>query len=103
VRYIGEVSLQVLAVVFPRLAVHAWCRITFQVIERRPERIDGVDMVQQRGKSHSFLLFGCSPYPSQSHLHARPTLCSERVGLTSQACASAACVWRLPAALHQSA
>src|SRR5215831_4964665 len=33
IRQLGEVRLQILAVVFPPLAVHAWCRITFQVIE----------------------------------------------------------------------
>src|SRR6202165_3348581 len=42
---LGEVRLQLLAIVFPRLAVHAWCRITFQLVERRPERVDGVDVV----------------------------------------------------------
>ena len=86
IRHLGQMRLQFLAVVLPRLAVHAWCRITFQLVERRPQRINGIDVVQQRGEScSSFLPFGCLPYPPQRRLHALPTLRSERGGL-----------WRVP-------
>jgi hypothetical protein len=85
IRQLGQVRLQILAIVLPRLAVHAWCRITFQLVERRPERVDGVDVVQQRGESHSLLLFSCLPYPPQRRVHARPALSPERGGL-----------WRVP-------
>src|ERR1700674_2008901 len=81
IRQRDQVRLQSLAVVLPRLAVHAWCRITFQLVERRPERVNRIDVVQQRGESHSLLLFCCLPYPPQCRMHARPTLCSERGGL----------------------
>src|SRR5438132_9185151 len=81
VRQLDQARLQPLAILGPRLAVDTRCRITFQLVERRPERVDGIDMVQQRGESHSFLLFGCSPYPPQRRVHTRPTLRSECPGL----------------------
>ena len=85
VRKVGEARLQLLAIVLPRLAVHAWCRITFQVVERRPERVDGIDVVQQRGESHSLLLFSYLPYPPQCRVHALSALRPKRGGL-----------WRVP-------
>src|SRR5712692_3941743 len=85
IRHLGQVRLQFLAIVFPRLAVHAWCRITFQLVERRPERVDRVDVVQQRGESFSLLVFSCLPYSPQRRLRSYPALCPERADL-----------WRLP-------
>jgi hypothetical protein len=85
IRQLGQVRLQILAVVFPRLAIDAWYRITFQLVERRPERVDSVDVVQQRCEPCSFLLFGYLPYPPQRRVHARPALRPVRGGL-----------WRVP-------
>lgn len=81
VREIAKVLFQRLAVVFPRLAIGPWCGIPLEAVGRRSQRVDGLDVVQQRGEPCSFLLLRCLPYPPQCLLHAPPALCPERGGL----------------------
>src|SRR6266700_6582553 len=74
-----EVDLKVLAVVPPRLAVHAGRGFSLQVEICRAQRFRGVDVVRERGEPHLLILACCLTYPLQRTGRVCPALSPGRV------------------------
>src|SRR6266576_1012579 len=84
-REILEVLLQFLAVVPPRLPVHARCGFLLQTEVGHTKRFQVVDVVQKRREPHLLILLCCLTYPLQRTGRVFPARCPERVLL-----------WRVP-------
>src|SRR3972149_9901746 len=70
---------QRLAVLAPGLPVHPGRSFLLQTEVGRAQRIEAVDMVQQRGEPLGPILLCRLTYPLERTLHALPALCPERV------------------------
>src|SRR5256886_1130901 len=80
-----EVLLQFLAVVPPRLPVHARCGFLLQTEVGHTKRFQVVDVVQKRREPQLLILLCCLTYPLQLTGRVFPARCPERVLL-----------WRVP-------
>src|SRR5215471_423191 len=78
-REIPEVRFQFLAVVPPRLSVHARCGFPLQTEVSHCQRVQVVDMVQERGEPHLLILLCCLTYPPQRTGRVAPARCPGRV------------------------
>src|SRR5579862_4953702 len=74
-----EMLLQGLAVVPPRLPVDPRSRFLLQTEVSRPQGVQVIDMVQQRGEPHRPIFLCCLTYPLERSVHAVPALYPERV------------------------
>src|SRR5216683_2474897 len=77
-----KVDLKVLAVVPPRLAVHAGRGFSLQIEICRAQRFRGVDVVRERGEPHLLILACCLTYPLQRTVRIFPALSPGRVLLS---------------------
>src|SRR5881628_3166340 len=77
-----EVLLQRLAVVPPRLPVHARSRFPLEVEVGRPERFKVIDVVQERRELELPVPSCCLTYPLQRTGRAFPARCPGRVLLS---------------------
>ena len=77
-----EVVLQRLAVVLPRLAIHARRGLSLQSEIRRPQSVDVVDVVQERREPHLPIPSCRLTYPLQRTERAVPARCPGRVLLS---------------------
>src|SRR2546425_935276 len=78
-RQVPEVSLEGLAVVPPRLAVHARSCVPLQREVRRPQALPVVDVVQERCEPHLLVPLSYLTYPLQRTGRTRPALRPGRV------------------------
>ena len=74
-----EIPLQWLAVVPPRLSVHAWRSFLLQSEVSHPQRFPVVDVVQKRGEPQLLILSCCLTYLLQLTRRVFPALCPGRV------------------------
>src|SRR5215469_1326133 len=74
-----EVFLEGLAVVPPRLSVHARRSFLLQREVSQPQRFQMVDMVQERRESQLLILLCCLTYPLQRTARVFPARCPGRV------------------------
>src|SRR5437667_185131 len=74
-----EVSLQRLAVVPPRLPVHAWRGFLLQSEVGHAQRVQVVDVVQKRREPQLLILSCCLTYPLQRTRRVFPARCPGRV------------------------
>src|SRR2546430_2124318 len=74
-----EVLLQFLAVVPPRLPVHARCGFLLQTEVGHTKRFQVVDVVQKRREPQLLILLCCLTYPLQRTGRVFPARCPERV------------------------
>src|SRR5882724_6018162 len=74
-----EVSLQRLAVVPPRLPVHAWRGFLLQSEVGHAQRVQVVDVVQKRREPQLLILSCCLTYPLQRTRRIFPARCPGRV------------------------
>src|SRR5207302_730455 len=78
-REVREMRLEGLAVVPPRLAIHARGRVSLQREVRCPQALDVVDVVQERREPHLLVPFRNLTYPLQRTERANPALRPGRV------------------------
>jgi len=64
-----KVFFKILSVLSPCRVINTWCSIPFQREETAPERVDVVNMVQQRGKSQLLILLRCLTHPLKRTLN----------------------------------
>jgi site-specific DNA recombinase len=74
-----EIVFQRLAVVPPRLAIHARSGVSLQREIRRAQSVPVVNVVQERGEPHPSIPSCYSSYPLQRTRRAGPALCPGRV------------------------
>src|ERR1019366_4718028 len=74
-----EIILKRLAVVPPRLAVHAGRGFSLQTEIGRAQRFRGTDVVKERGEPHLLILTCCLTYPLQRTGRVAPALSPGRV------------------------
>src|SRR6058998_1024573 len=80
-REILEIRFQALAVVPPRLAVDARCRVSLQRVVRGAQPLDVVHVVQERREPLLPVPLGCLTHPLERARRAYPARCPERVTL----------------------
>src|ERR1700680_2184627 len=76
---VPKVFLQLLAVVPPRLAVHARRRVPLEAEVGRAKRFEVIDVVQERREPHLPVPACCLPYPLQRTGRALPAQSPRRV------------------------
>src|SRR5262249_28822847 len=106
-REVPEVLFQCLPVVPPRLPVHAWRSFPLQTEVGPAQRVQVVDVVQERGEPQLPILLCCLTYPLQRAGRVGPARCPGRILLArvpfSQTpslhplrCRCSGVVWGLP-------
>src|SRR6266516_3454162 len=73
-REILKIDLQVLSVLPPGYSVNSRSGLPLEAVVRLPKRVNGVDVVHQRGQLPSLLSLCCLTYPLQRLFHACPAL-----------------------------
>src|SRR5437667_12203282 len=74
-----EISFQFLAIVPPRLPVHARRGFLLQIEVGHAQRFRVVDVVQKRGEPQLLILLGCLTYPLERTGRVGPARCPARV------------------------
>ena len=72
---IREVVVQALSIALPRFAVYSRCRFPLEAEVRLAQRLDVVDVVQERRESSLPVRLCCLPYASTHPGHAFPVWC----------------------------